>query len=93
MRPVACLRCEATVLVRKSSWHQTSIQWDGAAMSACAERPAAATDAGRLETCRSLRDSVRQAALTGAIEVPDPRTEDAAENDADDQADGERSTP
>ncbi|WP_406135023.1 ferredoxin [Streptomyces sp. NBC_01089] len=77
MRPVVCERCAATVLVRKGSWHQTSIQWDGAAMDACEERRSTVTVDGersgtRLETCGRLRDTVRRAALDGVIDVPDP---------------------
>ena len=41
MVPVDCRRCAATVLVRKSSWAQTSVPWDAAAMAACAQRRAA----------------------------------------------------
>lgn len=69
MRPLRCLRCEATVQVRKSSWHQTSIQWNAEAVSACHERRAG-TD-GLFEACQALRDSVREAALNGEIEVID----------------------
>ncbi|OEV04544.1 hypothetical protein [Streptomyces oceani] len=38
MRPVVCRACGARVAARKSSWEQTSVQWDSEALSACAER-------------------------------------------------------
>ncbi|MDI6515293.1 hypothetical protein ACFWQ6_00470 [Streptomyces coelicoflavus] len=78
MRPLACERCAAEVLVRKSSWQQTSVQWTARATAACAERDATggtgATGGaeGAFEGCRSLRDTIREAALHGRIEVVDP---------------------
>lgn len=62
--PVRCRRCAAEVLVRKSSWEQTSIQWNAEARAACeglAEDPQA--------TCPALRSAIQEAALTGAIKV------------------------
>ena len=38
MVPVACRRCGARVLARKSSWNQTSVQWDAEASARCLER-------------------------------------------------------
>ncbi|MFC9466175.1 ferredoxin [Streptomyces coelicoflavus] len=75
MRPLACERCAAEVLVRKSSWQQTSVQWTARATAACAERDAADGTGGAegaFEGCRSLRDTIREAALRGGIEVVDP---------------------
>ncbi|MFE5260642.1 ferredoxin [Streptomyces coelicoflavus] len=79
MRPLACARCAAEVLVRKSSWQQTSVQWTARATAACAERDAERDAAGgaggaegAFEGCRSLRDTIREAALRGGIEVVDP---------------------
>lgn len=73
MRRLQCLRCEATVQVRKSSWHQTSIQWSAEAVSVCHERRAAVGETAdeRFQACQALRDSVREAALNGEIEVID----------------------
>ncbi|MFJ8861448.1 ferredoxin [Streptomyces sp. NPDC102451] len=68
MRPLSCERCAAQVLVRKSSWQQTSVQWDGRAMAVCAERDAAGE---AFEGCGSLRETIREAALRGAIELVD----------------------
>ncbi|MEU8706914.1 ferredoxin [Streptomyces sp. NPDC048565] len=68
MRPLACGRCAALVLVRKSSWQQTSVQWNGGAMALCAEREGAGA---AFEGCGSLRDTIREAALRGTIELVD----------------------
>lgn len=68
MRPLSCERCTARVLVRKSSWQQTSVQWDGRAVALCAERDGAGA---AFEGCGSLRDTIREAALRGRIEVVD----------------------
>ena len=38
MVAVACLICGARVLARKSSWNQTSVQWNADATARCAER-------------------------------------------------------
>jgi hypothetical protein len=76
MAPVACRRCAATVLVRKSSWHQTSVQWDAAATARCEERH----DAQRLLpdrernlflTCSALGDSIADAVVRGALATVD----------------------
>ncbi|MFD8430816.1 ferredoxin [Streptomyces coelicoflavus] len=72
MRPLACARCAAEVLVRKSSWQQTSVQWNARATAACAERDAADRTEAAFEGCRSLRDTIREAALHGRITVVDP---------------------
>lgn len=77
MQPVQCQRCEALVGVRKSSWQQTSIQWDSAATTACRELDTSSEgtpDSVRGhqgETCGALRDSIAQATQNGALHVPD----------------------
>ena len=38
MMPVECRSCGARVLARKSSWSQTSVQWNADATARCAER-------------------------------------------------------
>ncbi|WP_327712183.1 ferredoxin [Streptomyces sp. NBC_00464] len=68
MRPLACDRCAAQVLVRKSSRQQTSVQWNGAAVALCAERDGAGA---AFEGCGSLRDTIREAALRGTIALVD----------------------
>ncbi|WP_106403079.1 ferredoxin [Actinocorallia populi] len=64
MRSLRCARCDGAVLVRKSSWEQTSIQWSEQAMADC---PNLRTD--RYETCPDLRMTIQQAALDGTLEV------------------------
>ncbi|MEU9091667.1 ferredoxin [Streptomyces sp. NPDC048428] len=68
MRPLACERCTAQVLVRKSSWQQTSVQWNGRAVALCAEREGAGA---AFEGCGSLRDTIREATLRGTIALVD----------------------
>ena len=38
MMPVVCDNCGARVLARKSTWNQTSVQWNADATARCAER-------------------------------------------------------
>ncbi|GIE85772.1 hypothetical protein [Actinoplanes regularis] len=62
---LACERCAAVVLVRKSSPQQTSVQWTTAAARQCV------TELGALvPTCPGLRASIDQAVRTGRLEVP-----------------------
>ncbi|MCB0944649.1 MAG: ferredoxin, partial [Mycobacterium sp.] len=71
--PVHCRRCEATVQVRKSSWAQTSVQWDAAAMAACAQRRAATAlaghDNGPFLVCSDLRAAIEDAARRGEVPI------------------------
>jgi hypothetical protein len=82
MTPVECQRCHATVQVRKSSWQQTSVQWDEAGARTCPERRTSLSAGGIREadffTCAGLRESIAQAALSGTI----PLVEDTVENTA-----------
>jgi hypothetical protein len=75
MRAVECRRCSARVEVRKSSWHQTSVQWNAAAVAACKERRKAQPQQGPngdfFESCSTLQETIREAALGGAVPVPD----------------------
>lgn len=83
MTPVICGSCGARVLARKSSWEQTSVQWNGAAMARCQERPrqgecrvSKSTDGTLLRpapflVCPNLRDSIEQAAGMGSLPVLD----------------------
>jgi hypothetical protein len=60
------------VLVHKSSWQQTSIQWDTEATARCLERRDWAAAAQRLFlVCSKLRDSIEAAARSGAIPLLD----------------------
>lgn len=73
MVPVACRTCGARVLARKSSWHQTSLQWNADSTARCAERREADRSAGRhgglFLTCSALRDSVEAAVAAGELRV------------------------
>ena len=83
MRPVGCGACGAQVLVRKSSWEQTSVQWNRDAMDQCLERRQAveltapgsvgggAWRAGVFMACAQLRDSIEAAARDGALPLLD----------------------
>lgn len=82
--PVSCHTCGAQVEARKSSWDQTSIQWTGATLAACAERASLPSDPdGHVFTgCSALRESIREAAVSGRLKVlsdePLPTNPDAA---------------
>lgn len=75
MAPVACGNCGACVLVRKSSWNQTSVQWNADASAACAER----RDADRIAAhhrapflaCSALRESIVSAVAAGELAIVD----------------------
>jgi hypothetical protein len=71
MTPVECHRCHATVQVRKSSWQQTSVQWDEAGARTCPERRSSLSAGGIRDadffTCAGLRESIAQAALSGEV--------------------------
>ncbi|MCB0940877.1 MAG: ferredoxin [Mycobacterium sp.] len=73
--PVRCRRCEATVQVRKSSWAQTSVQWDATAMAACVQRRAATAlaghDNGLFLVCSDLRAAIEDAARRGEVPIVD----------------------
>ncbi len=74
MVPVACSRCGACVLARKSSWNQTSVQWNADASARCIERRdaenmAAHSDRGLFLGCSALRTSIREAVRTGDLPV------------------------
>lgn len=80
MTPVTCQSCGAAVLVRKSSWEQTSVQWNADSLTRCRERAEASTRPaataglgfdrpGLFLACGRLRDSIERAAGTGALPV------------------------
>jgi hypothetical protein len=76
MVPVECRRCAATVLVRKSSRHQTSIQWSAAAHQACPERRAADMISahgprGVFLACADMKRSIADAVRRGDVSVVD----------------------
>lgn len=73
--PVDCGNCGARVLVRKSSWEQTSVQWDADAMASCPElREAKALEQhgrGLVLVCAALRESIENAARRGSVPILD----------------------
>lgn len=71
MTPVACGSCGARVLARKSSWEQTSVQWDAESVARCTRRrgaPGIARDAP-FALCPDLRESIEAAVRQGALPV------------------------
>jgi hypothetical protein len=69
---VECDRCAAAVQVAKFSTQHTCVQWDSAAVRACAEFAAAAEPSALVDTCASLRDSIDRAVAEGRLEVSPP---------------------
>ncbi len=82
MVPVRCRRCGANMLARKSSWNQTSVQWDAGASAQCLDR-CEPTDAGTYSgrgvflACSSLTDSIVHAVRQGEMPVIDEMTSPA----------------
>lgn len=71
LRPVTCAGCGGSVLVKKNSQAQTSIQWDATAVATCTEFAVAGRHTALIAGCRTLRESIEAAVLAGAVEVPD----------------------
>jgi hypothetical protein len=76
MMPVACRSCGARVLVRKSTWNQTSVQWNVEATNRCTERAeaqkvSAHANRGVFLACSALRESILDAVRHGEIAIVD----------------------
>jgi len=76
MVPVTCRRCGAEVTARKSSWQQTTVQWDAAALARCPQRREAAQLSAHgtrsiFLSCSELRDSILDAVVRGELPVLD----------------------
>jgi hypothetical protein len=76
MMPVACRACGARVLARKSSWNQTSVQWNADATARCAERAqarklVAPESRGVFLVCSVLRESILDAVRHGDLSIVD----------------------
>jgi hypothetical protein len=76
MVPVACRACGAQVLARKSSWEQTSVQWDADALARCPQRRNAEslTAPGRptlFLSCSELTESIHDAVAEGRLRIVD----------------------
>jgi nitrogenase subunit NifH len=71
-----CRRCAAHVLARKSSWNQTSVQWNADASAACLERDnpqnsVACSGRGVFLACSVLTGSIIEAVRHGDLSVVD----------------------
>jgi len=76
MVPVVCRNCGVRVLARKSSWNQTSVQWNADAAARCAERAEAqkmSAHAGRgvFLVCSALSESIIDAVRHGDLSIVD----------------------
>jgi hypothetical protein len=73
MMPVACRNCGAHVLARKSSWNQTTVQWDADATARCAERLEARRMPmpGVFLMCTALSESILDAVRCGELPIVD----------------------
>jgi hypothetical protein len=76
MLPVACGSCAARVLVRKSSWNQTSVQWNAEASQRCTERAEAQKMSahavrGVFLVCSALNESIAEAVRRGELAIVD----------------------
>ncbi|MFC7448574.1 hypothetical protein [Rhodococcus daqingensis] len=75
MEPVDCERCGIRVLVEKSSWEHTSVQWNTDHPEAICEEyqqdPSLTQRGARIGRCSALRESIRKAVLDGRIPVPE----------------------
>jgi hypothetical protein len=73
--PVSCRTCGAAVHVRKSTWAQTSVQWNADAMARCVQHREAqrlnAHGRGVFLVCSELRDSIEDAARRGDVPILD----------------------
>ncbi|KRC50286.1 MULTISPECIES: hypothetical protein [unclassified Nocardioides] len=69
MHPVACASCAGRVLVRKASWHQTSVQWTDEAQAACTSWSPGSAVLGFPPVCDRLRTSIADAVLDGTLPV------------------------
>lgn len=70
MTPVRCATCGAGVLARKSSWQQTSVQWNADAVSRCRELGDTTPHGPSLPGCERMREAIRDAAIAGRIPLP-----------------------
>jgi hypothetical protein len=76
MRPVMCRHCGARVLARKSTWNQTSVQWNGDATARCFERAEAEKlsspgSRGVFLRCSALSESIIDAVRHGDLAIVD----------------------
>ena len=67
MQPLRCRHCAARLLVRKSTVHQTSLQWNAGAVEACAELGASPMPGPALAGCSRLKESVEAEVAEGTL--------------------------
>lgn len=76
MVSILCTACGARVQARKSSWDQTTVQWDVEAIGTCVERQRAwevpGANGAVFRGCHALRAALREAAVSGILPVVDP---------------------
>ena len=72
MVTVSCRRCGGELLVRKSSWNQTSVQWNAEASAGCVERrDAADLSQSVFMVCSALAESIAGAVRDGDVPIVD----------------------
>ncbi|MGO4616773.1 hypothetical protein AB4305_19590 [Nocardia sp. 2YAB30] len=74
LTPLRCQACRSEVLVRKSSSHQTSVQWTDNPASHCpvfAELSAKGFGPGRPDSCPQLERTIKWAVDEGVLEIPE----------------------
>ena len=75
MVPVECRNCGAHVLARKSTWNQTSVQWNADATARCAERAEpqkiSAHGPDVFLVCFALSESITDAVRHGDLVIVD----------------------
>ena len=73
--PVACDTCGAAVQVRKSTWAQTTVQWNADATARCIQRrdaqQLAAHGRSIFLVCSDLRESIDDSARRGDVPILD----------------------
>ncbi|MEU4341229.1 hypothetical protein AB0H00_08150 [Nocardia sp. NPDC023852] len=74
LTPLRCQACRSEVLVRKSSSHQTSVQWTDDPASHCpvfAELSANGFGPGRPDSCPQLERTIKWAVDEGVLHIPE----------------------
>jgi hypothetical protein len=75
MATVTCHCCGGDVMVRKSSWNQTSVQWNTETSARCLERHAdnaiACSRRGVFLACMALSESIVDGVRRGDVPIVD----------------------
>ncbi|MDR2279525.1 MAG: hypothetical protein LBE07_01580 [Gordonia sp. (in: high G+C Gram-positive bacteria)] len=78
MSEIECRTCHACVLVKKTSPHHTSVQWNDAARARCPEFSAILAEGGNpamLPTCPRMSASIDHGVSEGIIPKESPMTD------------------